>query len=273
MKLEALKSGVLVAAAGAISVLLAAEANAAVFAVAAVPTYDAATNANVVDSTAPSSTALSTFTSDVAAAYAANLGGVLNFEGIATGNSSQVLAAGDRIDVTYGTGNAKVLQLTFNNGGQLSATASSTPISGSYGLTSFYGRTLTIANPIDAVTGLPTGEVVTQVALTALSRSPSGSEQTATLTATYSGGGTQSLSDVIALTQAGDDTFFAFTAPAGQSIVSLSAALSATSPRVEAFDDLGFITSTTAVPEPTSLGLLGLCGGTLLARRLSRHGR
>ena len=241
----------------------------------ATATYDDASNANAIDSTAPGSVTPAAFQTLLTPAFTAGLGGVVQFEPATGPAGAQRLADGtiDGFTTTYGVGktlnvgaSAPIRRTNFASASQLSGvhnldTSDATGVGSGFPATGSETFVLSLG-PITG--GLPF-EAVTSVALTANSRNSNPGD--VSMTATYVNPVTnattaQTLTDAIAGTVATDDTFYGFTAPAGTYISSLSVTRSALIP----FDDLGFVTAV-VVPEPASLGLLGLGGLALLRRR------
>ncbi len=195
------------------------------------------------------------FTGDVAAAYAAGLGGVIGFD--------RSLGTPDGFRGVYGGGARYV---DFNTGVSMqsvSGTGTFLPISGSASET--HGTTtnsdgsswqLDVGPVVEGKTGTAsTWHQVSQVGLTALSRAHSHYPLDVRATATFSDSSTQAVTSTIGRSTKiadwnftnTDDTFFGFTAPAGQSIESIrleSFAPGTTTPRATrvAIDDLGFVT-------------------------------
>jgi hypothetical protein len=191
---------------------------------------------------------------------------VYNFDNFSTASAS--ITTADTVYLRYGVDASKILPISFASQANVVETASSTPLSGARALTSFYGNTLTFGTPLDATTLQPlTGQGVSEFGITLLSRSQSGAATTNNfqVTATFSNNTTEVITGTINLSQATDDTFVSFRAPAGLTITSFSPILtSGASNRVEAFDDLGFVT----VPEPSvAISLLGGFGMLLGFRR------
>jgi hypothetical protein len=254
--------------------VMAAAAVAAPAASAAITTttsgvYDDTVRTNAVDQSATTPTLgnvvlvpLSQFKTDVAAAYVAGTGGVINFDDVTTGTSSQ-----SDIFAKYGPGNSRTLTLTNPNynpsptagaGYQVDMSSSTaigaTPISGNFYLRS--NGTTTHAFNFSS----PIGEV----GFTVLSRS---ADRTVTATVTYDDGSNGSVGPFTV--KAGDgtfDTFFGFAAPVGRTIKSLQVGPGNTTDFV-VLDDVAFVT----VPEPgtVAIGVVGALG--LLGRR--RRGR
>jgi len=230
-------------------------------------TYDEQTTAtNSVDTSAtaaPNNAA--TFSTAVSTAYAADLGGVINFD-LSANATDTVLSA------LYGTSQNKTLTITSNKTLSDQTVTSSTSISGlrvallGANTLGAGGNDFTLT--VGPITGGLTNEAVTRVGLTALSRNTTGFPGSFTLTATYSGGGTDSSTFTLSNTSGAGDTFVGFSAPAGQAISSLAFdgpdATTGQDTRL-IFDDLGFVTS--VVPEPSMVGLILIPTLGLLSRR------
>lgn len=233
-----------------------------------VGTYGPGTNAvdSVADATAGGSPvtagdAYNGFRAAVASAFTAGNGGVIDFEGPAGNDFTTAFTT------TYAAG-AKSLAVTAAPGFRIaSGPSTSTQISGNSaisGATSGSADVAAYGFTFGPVTGGSPGEAVTRVGFTLLSRTGYPTNPTPfTVTATFSGGGTTVLTSDITSGNGTDDTFYGFTAPAGQSITGIAISSNQTS-RPTFADDLGYITS--VVPEPASLGLL-FPGALLLAGR------
>ena len=220
--------------------------------------YDSATtNPNQIDTSAtqdPNADQLSltSFETLVETAFAAQTGGVATFDNPTdnipdSGNASQNIAFSDgTVLATF----SRIGFISIQSGG-----GGRTPISGSRGVggASTYGLDF---NQTDQITA---------VGLTLISRAGNGSGD-ATVTATFvdaQGNNPQQVTAVSALadSNAGDDTFFGFSAPAGTFLTQLDVS----TPYFTYLDDLGLVTG--PVPEPGSLGLLSLGALALLPRR------
>lgn len=241
-----------------------------------VGTYDAATNANYVDTIASASDAngvatsgasdtLLGFKTRLATAFAANSGGVVDFDGLdysttpATplGNGT---ALGSQLNVQYGTGQAKTLAITSSEAVRSASYGSATAVSGLISFDDGNAADGFFKLNFGAISGGAAGEGVLEVGMTVLSRTSNGG--TTTMTVTYDDSTTASLSSSIAAAAGTDDTLFLFVAPAGRSISSLE--ISGTGGR-RPLDDFAFITG--QVPEPTAVALVGLAAMAALGRR------
>lgn len=259
--------------AGAVLVGLAGVANGAVF--NTVSTYDsAATNSNQVDRDATGN--LGTFTTSVAVAHAANLGGVVTFDGSGTTNPGSPINGGDTytdsglISARYGAGLGKTLAVTtgtYNVQFSTNIRAISGNANSGTGLFLFANPAVQVESyTFGAISGGLPGEKVTQAGLTLLTRNGGGTP-TITVTAFYSNLTSQSAAAAFTVTTTPDqDTFYGFTAPLGASITKLEVNYGATGDLRRGIDDFAFITSA-AVPEPTSFALLAVGGLSALARR------
>lgn len=237
-----------------------------------VATYDPIANTNQVDRNANGNAlvdlgdnSVAGFTTDVAAAFATDDGGVINFDSTTANNIT------GPINATYGVSQSKTLAIGVSTtGGPTFNFQTSANISQISGNNFFLASTSTNPNSITftfgTITGGDTGEFVTRAGFTVLGRI-SGNSTNVSATATFSDSTTATLgpvaftSDSTAATQ---DTFYGFSAPTGESISSITITNSGSADTRRGIDDFGFIT---AIPEPASLALLGLGGLGLLARR------
>jgi len=229
--------------------------------------YDDPTETNSVDTDITGT--LSSFTSDVADAFANNRGGVIDFQSGFT-NSGNNTILGTSFDASYGTSALKTLAITSSEtlelwhnktAGQVDTLSDTNNLLPTTNITAF---TLTLGS----ITGGESNEVVSEVGLTVLSRSVWGTTSNVSITANFSGGGSTNLSSNVSNAIGADDTFYHFVAPTGESITSLdfdnsSGGGNANQNRIPV-DDLAFITS---VPEPSSVLLLGLSASCGLMRR------
>jgi hypothetical protein len=230
--------------------------------------YDDPAQANGIDFVALGSTLdPAQFTSDVAAAFDRDFGGVYQCEAI-----------GNPFVVSYGITQTKFFSIVRGENTTLGVGASSSlgrSISGDAIWVSILPEMVFLLD--GAVTGIPDERVV-EFGLTILSRSGFGFDNplgNVTATAQFSGGGTAISSRYISEGAGLGDTFFGFAAPDDQSLVSVTFA--STDRYSLPFDDIGFIT--TVVPEP-SVGLLAACGmclffgfRTINRRGINRRGR
>ncbi len=237
---------------------------------ATVGTYDSTSNTNTVDRNASGNALVSADRNDVAGftplvstAFAAGLGGVINFDtSTASGDSSPLSG-------TYDSG-AKGLNIAVSQPYSVISSGNVSPISGSNSLifpsdslaTNAASFTFSLSGATLA------NEAVTQIGFTLISRR-SGDPTTATVVTTFSDNST-STAPTISFTAPGtsnpnpaEDTFYGFTAPAGLSISKLDISFSGGDGR-RTIDDFGFITA--VVPEP-STALLGALGSLCLLRR------
>jgi hypothetical protein len=193
---------------------------------------------------AGSNVSVAQFTTDVLAAFNADAGAVVDFEGAA-------LTTEKTFDVTYGVSQANTMTVTLTTlaGGvpafnfQTGGDANSVPVSGTqyFGLSSGSDYGLTFSTPL------------VQWGLTALSRTASRTVNSLTITlddaSTY-----VFSSEAIAASTSGingpDDTFFGYSAPAGRTITSV--AIDASS--AMRWDEMGFV----VVPEPSAILLSGI---------------
>jgi hypothetical protein len=246
------------------SFLSAAAASAAAY--TAVGVYDEqAVRANFVDFYVTTQTTTPTATSGAAdpldgyktafsTAFTSGFGGVVNFDLSDVSNQTSIEAA-------YGSN--KILNIGVANGFRAVEFGTDTEISGTRSgifLNNTGGDTTGGTFTFGSITNGLANEAVVQFGLTFLGRDIT---ETITGFATYSNSTTSaSLSRSIS---SGDtqDSFFGFTAPTGLSIASVT--FSGTGTRGKTFDDFGFVTA--VVPEPTSLGLLGVAGMALASRR------
>ena len=244
--------------------------------VATVAAYDAATNANTVDFTAPgSATSLSSFTTSVSTAHGAGFGGVATFDGgTFTGQPT--------LELTYASG-AKTLNITVGgltlSTSTLDGTSSASAISGANILNRPTNASSDTTFTFASITNGAPDEYVTEFAFTILARNTyttSGASggtaepKTFTATAYFSDGTNAVASDIIGPSKGADDTFYSFAAPAGHSIlrVEVDAITNGTSSRYQPlFDDIAFISTAGVIPEPSSLLLIAGTAGISLMRR------
>ena len=255
-------------ACAAVAALLPLSASAATFTLPTVGTYDETGQANVVDffvttqTTTPTAAGGAAGTLDgykpaFATAFAANMGGVANFD-----VTDFTAVVGDTTAFTYGTSANKTLNTTFII--RNTEPGSATPISGVKGaLFRSGGNDVSGGNIVfNSITNGLLDERVVRFGLTFLGRNNDG---TISGVATYSDASkSATLSRVITFGNT-QDTFFGFTAPTGLFIQSV--AFTGTS--IKIFDDLAF--ETAVIPEP-SAALLGAVGMLALLTNRRRNG-
>ncbi len=214
--------------------------------------------------------------------FPAGSGGVVGFDSFTPTDS---LGAGGSISANF-AGGAKTLNITTSSPNGLSLATNLTnrlPISakgeagrtatqqgGTNGtaltmgtLTGLSG-TATVEFVIGSITGGAPLEVVNSLGITVLSRA-SRDLGIVTAVATFSDSSTAVASRNIGAPGAGlGDTFFGFVAPASLGISKVSISYTINGENSTSFDDLAF--TTVVIPEPASLGLLGL-GSLLMLRR------
>lgn len=206
------------------------------------------------------------FNAVLAAAFAANAGGVWNFDTQPTGNLAEANV------LSYGVSQSKTITLTQTN--------PSTPMFVSSGGPAHDATSISLSNYLDNIngfsyafsfsnlTGGSPGETgVAQLGFTALSASDPNSNLPinfgiVTAIANFSGGGSVTETATIDSVKGAGDTFFGFIAPSGQTITSFSIASSASGTGSPDFDDIAFVTN--AVPEPSTY-LLMIAGAGVLA--------
>lgn len=202
-----------------------------------------------------SNVSVTQFAADVLSAFNSNMGGVVNFDGLA-------LTTEKSFDVTYGVSQVNTLTVTLTTlaGGspsfnfQTGGDANSVPVSGTqyFGLSSGSDFGFTFSVPL------------VEWGLTALSRTQARTVNS--LTITLDDASTYVFSaEAIAASTSGtngpDDTFFGYAAPAGRTIVAV--AIDASS--AMRWDEMGFI----VVPEPSSMVLIAIGAiGLIIRRRL-----
>lgn len=235
-----------------------------------VSTYNANNGGNVVDTDTGGT--LGSFATAVTNAYFADRGGVIDFE---TGfpPSSNPTNIGTSFTASYGTSGSKMLAFTSTNGstgnndqliyGNNTANQVDT-ISGPNNLLPNTNN-LAFSLNVGPITGGEIDEMVSEIALTVLSRSVfQAGGATAEVKANYSDGTMETKISNISNVIGADDTFFHFVAPTNESVVSLdflnSSGLGTANQRRLPVDDLAFITSVAAVPEPASVAIWSLLG-------------
>ena len=267
--------------------------------------YDENTyNTNAVDGEVVAGS-LAAFKTSMAAAWAADLGGVVDFsyngavyEGKYGTEGSELLAP---FTITYGISQTKTIVATlpsnkYPGGGGSVATDAAQMYSardGNTGIDAISSRTTSDYHYIDSLiysnryaVAAILGEIywefpegaVGELGITALAAQATdwlapaatrgGADYTQEVTVTFSGGSSQTLTSVMSNAAGNglDDTFFHFAAPAGQSIVRMDA-LDPSHGGMTAYDDLAFLMVGFGIPEPGTLSLLTLGGLGVLIRR------
>jgi hypothetical protein len=209
------------------------------------------------------------FNAVLAGAFAANAGGVWNFDTQATGNLSSANV------LSYGVSQTKTITITETN--------PSTPMFVSSGGPTHDASSISLNNYLDNIngfsyafsfsnlTGGSLGETgVTELGFTALSASDPNTGVpinwgTVTGIANFSGGGSVTETATINALKGAGDTFFGFIAPSGQTITSFSLSSSTANTGSPDIDDIGFVTNA-VVPEP-SVALLFLAAAAVLIAR------
>lgn len=238
--------------------------------------YDEGTNSNQVDRNANGNLITATgpndvlgFTQSMTTAFDTDFGGLIDFETSVTNNQSGPISA------TFGTSQSKTLSIgvsaspsilfNFQSSGNVSN------ISGSnFFFNSVDDGTDFTRFTFGAITNGAFIEAVTSVGFTVLGRS-SGVSTTVAATATFSDLSTAVLGPVSFTsdgTFATQDTFYGFSAPAGQSIDNVLIQYIGSGDVRRGIDDFGF--TTTAVPEPGSFAMLIVGGLSLLVMRRRR---
>ncbi len=249
--------------------VMALGATAAIAAPITLPTtaiYDSPTTSNAVDFNATGNSLgslggndVAGFTTAVAAAFALNRGGVVDFE-----PSDGTPTA---INATYGLGQGKTLPITFSTSSmKIQSFSSSKVISGNKGIYTGSESSASFSFNFGAILNGVPNEAVGRAGLTILGRTGyDSSTPSFTITAKFSDNTTAALSSSQpkVTTTGNGDTFYGFTAPAGLSIKSLTVSMAPTQAKTVLMDDLAFIT----IPEPASTGVIGLASLALLARR------
>lgn len=220
--------------------------------------YDgSATPTNTVDRNAGSSD-VSSFTTDVLAAFSAGNGGVINFESSIGGNKSGNINAefaGAAKTLAIGVDDLVSDLYNFQTSSNLS------PISGANSFFASNSGTTKITFDFGSITGGAVNEAVTQVGFTVIGRQ-TGVATTVSATAILSDDSSISLAGVgftSDATFAAQDTFYSFAASSGLSISSVTIDFAGTGDQRRGIDDLGFITA--VIPEPNTYAMLaGLTG-------------
>jgi hypothetical protein len=228
------------------------------------------TQTNAVDHSRTSSgtntLTVSEFSTLVAGAFTNNLGGVIDFETVRIANNAAVANNGT-FSATFGTSQSKSITITNVGVTGLSLGASGasdrTPVSG----TAYAGKNDSANGNFDL--NFSSSDNLVAIGFTILGRS-NNNTTSATPSILLSDSTTSNLPSGQFRAANGNtslDSFWGFQlSPTqisnGVRIVGLRTNFSTTS-HYSALDDLGFVT----VPEPASLGLLGLAGPALLRRR------
>jgi hypothetical protein len=152
----------------------------------------------------------------------------------------QVVKGGTPVRIHFGPENRKTLLLTPREDLWIAGFSTAEEVSGESLFTNQRKGAKSLDFTLAVEGGLP-GEGVSELAVCALSRD--GEAGSVTLTATFSGGGTHTLSAEIPRGAGKGNTFYAFRAPPGEHITALHADGSKFSGNYVLFDDLGFLTS------------------------------
>lgn len=211
------------------------------------------------------------FTSQVLTAFNVDQGGVFNFDNVPLNANITSLS------LSYGTSQSKSLTLGQGSPGNLLAvvTTFSEAISGDQvGV-----KNISAINPdftfvfSSFANNLGTPDLgVTRFGFTFLSQGTASPVNYGLLqaTASFSGGGTVTAAAIVNSTRSLADTFYGFIAPAGETITQVTVPVGVTG---DAFiDDVGFVTLP-AVPEPSTLALLGLGALAAVNYRRRRNSR
>lgn len=203
------------------------------------------------------------FTSDVAAAFASNMGGVIDFESGAFSDTSA------RLGVDHSLG----LNISYTGFSAFAGAANGRiPISGDNRLNGDRSGSIVFGSFFDVATSNPLpGYRISQVGLTMLARE-NPRDWTGTVTATFSDLTTASYSisqlggytdEDPPLANPPEDTFLGFTAPTGLGITQIAFNQTGGGTFTLSVDDLGIV----AIPEPGSLALVGIALGSLVIFR------
>src|SRR6266480_109929 len=194
------------------------------------------------------------FNGVLAAAFAADAGGVWNFDTQPTGNLAEANV------LSYGLSQTKTITITQTN--------PFTPMFVSAGGPTHDADSISLSNYLDNIngfsyafsfsnlTGATLGETgVMELGFTALSASDPNSGTpinfgTVTAIASFRGGGSVTETTTIDSVKGAGDTFFGFVAPTGETITGFSISSSATGTGSPDLDDIAFVTNAAAVPEP-----------------------
>ncbi len=227
--------------------------------------YDGSSSpTNSVDRAAGSSD-VSSFTTDVLAAFNAGNGGVINFDSSIGANKSgninaQFAAAAKTLAI--GVDDLKDNLYNFQTSSNLS------PISGEYSFFASESETTKITFDFGSITGGAVNEAVTQVGFTVIGRQ-TGVATTVSAVATLSDASTISLAGVAFTSDATfalQDTFYSFAASSGLSIDSVTINFVGSGDQRRGIDDLGFITA--VIPEANTYAMIaGLLGLTYVMLR------
>lgn len=166
---------------------------------------------------------------------------------------SLVIKAGTPLRVKFGPGNSKALVITPREPLWVAGFSTAGETSGESLFTNHEKQQKVLSLALEVEGGAP-GEGVNELAVCALSRDHESGE--VKLTATFSGGGSATLSHGLIEGGGRGNTFFAFRAPKGQHIVGLRLDGSKFTGNYALFDDLAFLTDSAAAfaaaPPPTA---------------------
>ena len=210
---------------------------------------------NAIEKSATTMT-LATFQGAVGTAFTNGVGGVISFPTAVPAATTQIRGNygtnGRRMQITTSVTMQNITSSTFGVASTPNATTSSSDQS---------DYTLTLGL-FDTNSGLPVvGRAIQQVGFIILSRNSAAYPIDLKVTATFSDNSTQVVTSPIGAGLGADDTFFGFTAPAGQGVTSLrfqSFSPGTPTPVVNriGWDDFGFITGASAVtPAPQIVNL------------------